>query len=225
MHADRAVFVQHDPTFVECLHGPQIIELHRTVVLRLDDRLLKCLTGRAADVECSHRQLRPRFADRLRGDNTDSFTELHEVAGGEVATVAHRAHASATLACEHRPDLELLDADTLQVGCDLFVDVLVCLDDLFLFIHRVADCFAAHAPYDALAKVDDFLVAFVNRAHHDAVYGTAIVFNDDNILRRVHEFAGEITGVRGFQRRIGKTFARTVGGNEVLQHGQAFAEI
>ena len=113
MHADRAVFVQHDPTSVECLHGPQIIELHRAVVLRLNDRLLKCLTGRAADVERAHRQLRPRLADGLRGDNTDSFTELHEVAGGEVATVAHRAHAPAALACEHRPDLELLDADAL----------------------------------------------------------------------------------------------------------------
>src|SRR5206468_9877924 len=91
--------------------------------------------------------------------------------------------------------------------------------------HRVADCFAAHTPNDALAKVDDFLVAFVNRAHHDSVYGPAIVRNDDHILRRIHEFAGEITGVGSFQRRIGETFARTVRGNEVLQHGQAFAEI
>ena len=107
-----------------------------------------------------------------------------------------------------------------KLSCDLLVDVLVCLDDLFLFFHRVADCFAAHTPYDALAKVDDFLVAFVNRAHHDSVYGSAIVPNDDHILRRIHEFAGEITGVRSFQRRIGKTFARTVSGNEVLQHGQ-----
>ena len=98
--------------------------------------MLKCLTGRAADVECPHRQLRPRLANGLRGDNTDSFTELHEVAGGEVTTIAHRAHTPATLACEHRPDLELLDADALQVGCDLLVDVLVCLDDFFFFSPR-----------------------------------------------------------------------------------------
>jgi hypothetical protein len=84
---------------------------------------------------------------------------------------------------------------------------------------------AAFTLYDALAKIDDFLVAFVNRAHHDAVYGSAIVRNDDHILCRIHEFAGEITGVRGFQRRIGKAFARTMGGNEVLQHGESFAEI
>src|SRR4029077_1162436 len=174
---------------------PQIIELDRAVILRLNDRLLKCLTGPAADAERPHRQLRPRFADGLRGDDTNSFTELHETARGEVATVAHRAHASAALACEHRPDLELLDADALQVGCDLLVDVLVCLDDLFLFFHRVADCFAAHTPNDALGKVDDFLVAVVNACDHDSVYRSAIVPNDDAFLRRIHEFAGEITGV------------------------------
>ena len=113
MHTNRAVLVQHDPTTVERLHGSQIIELHRAVVLRLNDRLLKCLAGRAADVERAHGQLRARFADGLRGDNTDGLTELNEVAGGEVATIAHGTHASAALACEHRPDLELLDTDAL----------------------------------------------------------------------------------------------------------------
>src|SRR5207302_1350910 len=57
--------------------------------------------------------VRARFADGLRGDNTDGLTELNEVAGGEVATIAHGTHASAALACEHRPDLELLDTDAL----------------------------------------------------------------------------------------------------------------
>src|SRR5262249_36131776 len=67
--------------------------------------------------------------------------------------------------------------------------------------------------------------AFINRAYRDPVYGSAIVRNDDHILRRIHEFAGEISGVGSFQRGIGETFARTVSGNEVLQHTQAFAEV
>ena len=102
---------------------------------------------------------------------------------------------------------------------------MVRFDDLLFFVHRVGDCFAAHTPNDTLAEVDDFLVAFVNRTHHNAVYGSAIVRNDDHILRRIHEFTGEIAGVGSFQRRIGETFARTVSGDEVLQHGQALAEI
>src|SRR5262249_28573438 len=99
-HTDRAVFVQNDPTAVERLDGSQIIELHRTVVLRLDDRLLECLAGCAADVERAHRQLRPRFANGLRGDDADGFAKLHKIAGGQVPTVAHRAYTSAALACE-----------------------------------------------------------------------------------------------------------------------------
>ena len=60
-----------------------------TVVLRLDDRLLEGLARSAADVERPHRQLRARLANRLRGDNADRFAQFHELAGGEVASVAH----------------------------------------------------------------------------------------------------------------------------------------
>ena len=38
-------------------------------------------------------------------------------------------------------------------------------------------------------------------------------------------FRREVTGVRGLERGIGQTFARAVGGNEILEHGQAFAEV
>src|SRR5206468_11218151 len=160
-----------------------------------------------------------RFANRLRGDDADSFTELHKIAGSQVPTVAHRAYAPAALACEDRADLELLDANALQIGRDPLVDVLICLNDLFLFLHRIGDRFAAHPTNDALPKIDHFLVAFIDRAHHDAVHRSAIFRHDDDVLCRIHEFACEITGVRSFQCGIGETFARAVSGNEVLQHG------
>ncbi len=44
----------------------------------------------AADVERTHRELRARFADRLRGDDADSFTDVDARAASEVATVAGR---------------------------------------------------------------------------------------------------------------------------------------
>ena len=44
---------------------------------------------------------------------------------------------------------------------------LIRLDDHLLFIHRIGDRFAAHAPDDALAKVDHFFVAFVDRPHDE----------------------------------------------------------
>jgi|SRR5438045_8051772 hypothetical protein len=88
MHADRAVLVQNNPATVQRLHCAQIIELKRAVVLSFDDRLLEGLRSRSTDVEGTHRQLRAGFTDGLRGDNADSFTELHELTRRQVTSVA-----------------------------------------------------------------------------------------------------------------------------------------
>ena len=105
VHADRAVLVQHDPTAVERLHSAQIVELNVAIILRLDDRLLEGLARGSTDVECSHRQLRSGLADRLRGNNADRFAQLHELAGGQIASVAHRANAAAAFAGQDRTNL------------------------------------------------------------------------------------------------------------------------
>ena len=59
----------------------------------------------------------------------------------------------------------------------------------------------------------------------DAVDRAAIVFADDHVLRHVDQAAGQVAGVGGLQRRIGQALARAVRGDEVLQHGEAFAEV
>ena len=63
MHADRPVLVEDDPVAVERLHGSEVVELERAIVLRLDDRLFEGLAGRAADVERPHGQLGAGLAD------------------------------------------------------------------------------------------------------------------------------------------------------------------
>ena len=55
--------------------------------------------------------------------------------------------------------------------------------------------------------------------------GAAVVLGDDDVLRHVDELAGEVAGVRGLQRGIGETLTGAVRGDEVLEHGQAFAEV
>ena len=45
------------------------------------------------------------------------------------------------------------------------------------------------------------------------------------VLRHIDQTACQVTGVGGFERRISQTFTRTVGGDEVLQHVQAFTEV
>src|SRR6266851_1936200 len=87
-------------------------------------RLLGDTRRRAADVEGPQGQLRTRLADRLRRQNPDRLPQVHHVHGGEVAAVAHAAHAALRLAREHRSDLHRLDAGVLDRLRRLLVDEL-----------------------------------------------------------------------------------------------------
>ncbi len=51
------------------------------------------------------------------------------------------------------------------------------------------------------------------------------LLRDDDVLRDVDETAGEVAGVGGLECGIGEALARAVGGDEVLQHGEAFTEV
>src|SRR3989442_13157253 len=55
-------------------------------------------TGHTAGAEGAHRQLRARLTDRLRGEDARRLAELDQLAGREVAAVAHAADACARLA-------------------------------------------------------------------------------------------------------------------------------
>ena len=95
----------------------------------------------------------------------------------------------------------------------------------FFFGDRIDDRLAADAADDAGREIDDFFVAFVDRLDRDAVDRAAIHLADDDVLRRVDELAGQVTGVRGLQRGVGQTLAGAVRRDEVLEHGQTFAEV
>jgi hypothetical protein len=59
----------------------------------------------------------------------------------------------------------------------------------------------------------------------DAVAGAAVHLADDDVLGHVDEPASKVAGIGSLERRIGQAFTRTVRGDEVLQHVQAFAEV
>ena len=67
--------------------------------------------------------------------------------------------------------------------------------------------------------------AFVDGGLGDAVDGAALDLVDDDVLRHVGELAGEVTGVGGLEGGVGQTLAGTVGGAEIFQHREAFAEV
>src|SRR5439155_23621677 len=135
-----------NPAAVERLHGAQIVEPDSAIVLRLDNGLLKSLAGRATNVECAHRQLRSGLADLLGGDDSHSFAKLNELAGGEVASITHRAYSATALTSKNGTNLQTFHAHPLKLAGDLLINELIRFDDFFLLIHRISDCLATDTP-------------------------------------------------------------------------------
>ena len=102
---------------------------------------------------------------------------------------------------------------------------MIRFDDFLFLVHRVRDRLATHSTNDALTKIDNFLVALVNRAHDDTVYGPAIILVDDYVLRGVHQLTSKITGIRCFECRVGKSLSRSVRGDKILEHAQALSKV
>ena len=75
------------------------------------------------------------------------------------------------------------------------------------------------------AEIHDFVVAFVDRADHDAVDRAAIFLVDDHVLRHVDKFAGHVAGVGRLERGIGETLAGAVRGDEVFENRETLAEV
>src|SRR5690606_3163641 len=75
-----------------------------------------------ADMEGAHGQLRTGLADRLRGDDTDRFAVIDEVAATEVTTVALGADTEAAVAAHGRAHLDRLHTSQFQLVHPLFVE-------------------------------------------------------------------------------------------------------
>ena len=58
-----------------------------------------------------------------------------------------------------------------------------------------------------------------------ALFGTAIVLDDDRVLRHIDQAPRQVPGVGRFERGVGQALAGAVRGVEVLQNGQAFFEV
>src|SRR5487761_2073430 len=199
-------------------------EAHRAGRLRLDLRRRRRPRRCTADVEGPHRQLRPRLANRLRGNDANRFADVDEVAAAKVAAVARRAKAVAGVAGERRAHLDLVDAEELDLLDLVLAQQRSRRIERFLRF-RTDDVGSRDASEDALAQRLDDLAAFDQRLHRDAVARLAIVLGHDEVLRHVDEAASQVTGVCRLQCRVGEPLARAMGADEVLQHVQAFAEV
>ena len=205
---------------LDLLHAGQD---HAPVMLRLEARTFDFLGRRTADVEGTHGELGAGFADGLRRDDADRFADVDEVAAGKVAPVAQGADAAFGLAGQGGTDHHRVDAAFVEVLGDGFVDERVFRIEQIArrrIVHRVEQ----HATERALGQLLLDFAAVLDGPDFDAVDGAAVVFGDDDVLHHVHEAAGQVPGVRRFEGGVRETLTGAVGGGEVLEHREAFAE-
>src|SRR5690606_36804833 len=180
--------------------------------------------GGTTDVESTHGQLGTRLTDGLGGDDTDCFTDVDLVTTGQIAAVALGADAVAGFAGDRRTHHHFVDAVALDELDPLLVDQGAGRND-DLVAARLRYVLGDHTAEHALAQRLYDVAAFDVRGHQQAVLGAAVDLGHHQVLGHVDQTTGQVTGVRGFQCGIRQTLTSTVGGDEVLQYVQTFAEV
>jgi hypothetical protein len=89
----------------------------------------------------------------------------------------------------------------------------------------VLDPLQGDAADDAVAQFLDDLPRFDDRPDVNAFDRAAVVLGHDHVLGYVHQTPGQIAGIGRLQCGVGQSFTCPVGGDEVLEHRQAFAEV
>src|SRR5208337_2086853 len=224
IHDDNQAGAVHgDESAAAALNVAQLDEANDAGVLGFESGALADAGGRATDVEGAHGELRAGLSDGLSGDDADSFAEFDHAAGGQVTPVAEGTDTAPGFAGQHGTDAHALDAGRLNGVGEFLGDFLIDIDDDAAL--EVLDLFEGDAAHDAVAQRLDFDARFDDGLDVDTVAGAAVALVDDDVLRNVDQPAGQIARIGGLERRIGKALTRAVGGDEVLQHREAFAEV
>src|SRR5690606_33148239 len=113
-------------------------------------------------------------------------------------------------------NLDLFQAKFLDPPRDRVGDHLTVANDHFVS-DRVHDVGPAHAAANRVRQPDFDLLATVDDALGDALRGVAVFHRDDDVLRHVGQFAGQVTRVGRLQSGVGQTLTSTVRRAEVLE--------
>src|SRR6185503_10413106 len=140
-----------------------------------------------AGVEGAHGQLRARLADRLRRDDADRLADVHQLAGGHRAAIAHAADAGGRGAGQSAAHLDLPDAGLDQRVQRRVAEVVAARHHELAV--RPDDVLGRRAGVDAgpdVAVWDQPAVAgLLGDRHRDRPLGAAIDLTDDDVLRDV----------------------------------------
>ena len=206
------------------LNRTQLVDLQTTLVLRDDVGLDRSTACNTTDVERTQCQLSTGLTDRLCSDDADNLTLLNHTRRCQVATVALRADTVASLASQHRTDLDLFQRRLLDCLGDRLGDLLTCCAEQ-LTGDGVIYIVQSHATQDALIERLNHVLILLDCGCNQTTQRTAILLIDDHVLSNIYQSTSQVTCVCGLQRRIRQTLTSTVGRNEVLQHRQTLLKV
>src|SRR5690606_14473427 len=179
---------------------------------------------RATDVEGAHGQLGAGLADGLGGNHADRLPDVDLVAPGQVAAITLGTDAVAGLTGAGGAHTRFIDAHGLDALHPFLVDHgagghgdLVAAGLEHILGHHPAE--------DTVTQGFDDVATLDHRGHQQALGGAAVDAGDHHVLGHIHQAAGEVPGVGGLERGIRRALPGTVGGDEVLEYVQAFAEV
>ena len=175
------------------------------------------------DVERTQRQLGTRFTNGLTSDNTNGLAYVHQCLARQIHTIAFRAQ-SITVACQHTAHINRRQSRFINLACGGLGHQFTGGDDDFLG-NWVNDIMCSRAPQHHITQWNSQCTALVYRFCGYVFVCSAIVFCDDRILGQFNQTTCQIPSVSRFQRRVGHTFARTVGGRKVFRHGQTLFKV
>ena len=151
----------------------------------------------AARVERAHRELRARFADRLRGDNADCLADLDLCLIGEIPPIALHADAELRFAGQHAADGDAF-ADAFDPLRELLVHGVVDMGDHLArrFVHNVL---CEHASDDAVGKGLDDAGPLSDRLDLNAAHIVVadMEFMQFRIKDSIHHFVREHRALAG----------------------------
>ena len=224
-NSNPTVLVQHNVAAIFKAHNSEAFVFQHTTFAGDNFRLLKDGGRRTPNVEGPHGQLRARLTNRLGSNDADGLTVLGSKASGQVATVAVGTHTLAHFAGEHRTHLHLFDVGVFDGGGFLLVNLFTGAHEEFVRVKWIDHIFAGVTTHETVGQMHDLFFAFINGFEPNTVVRPTISHLNDYVLRHIDQLSGHIPGVGRLECGIRQAFTRAVRGDEVLQHGEAFAEV
>ena len=143
-------------------------------------------------MERTHRQLGARLANRLSGNNTNSFTHVHLMTATEIPTVTGRTNPVASLTCDGRAHQNLIDTHLFNLEIPKLIHQRTGRYEYFISA-RLDDIGSDDATQHTIRQGFNDVATINHRRHHKTSLSTTVGLNHHHVLGHVNKTSRQIT--------------------------------